>query len=240
MAGPSPRAAIAGARGAGPLSRTTTGPWIVVGAILGTVSVAGPAFCDDADPRPRMSEISPRRRGDGIPEGAALAEARAEFRRRKGRKSRTVPTAAAARAAAEEFMAASATEPSRALKWVFLDEARKMGIDAGSAALVGRAIRLASAEFAFDELAHEYRSLREIPLRALPPPRAEELARSAEAISTRAETDGRGPLAIDALALAVRGWQSAGRGDDARRAALRHDQLVERLRPGRATPPGGE
>lgn len=137
-----------------------------------------------------------------------------------------MPTAAATEVAAERLLDEAVGEPSPAVRWVLFDEARKLGVAAGSATIVGRAVRLASAEFDFDELVLELRSLREIPLRPLPAGRRGELARAAEAIATRAESDGRDRVALEALALAVRAWEAAGDGAAARMAAERHDRKV--------------
>lgn len=181
---------------------------------------------DDRPPGTERPGAAEAAEDDRVPSGSPLADARAEFRRRHGRVTTRVPTAFAAVAAAESLLQETAGEPEPAMRWVLLDEARKLGVAAGNAAIVGRAIRLASAEFDFDELLLEIRSLREIPLRALPRDRAAELAAAAEALATRAESDGRDRLAIDALALAVRGWQAAGDDATARLAAARHDRKV--------------
>ena len=111
------------------------------------------------------------------------------------------------------------------MKWLILDEARRLGVAAGSAVAVTRAIRLASSEFDFDAVALEYRSLLDIPLQALDPARARDLARAAEGVATLAETDLRPDLAVLAQALAVRAWQRTGDETAALRAAERHDAL---------------
>jgi len=179
----------------------------------------------------RASRAAAAPPADGrIPSGVTLAEARAEFRRRHGRSPARATTSGGAIRDAEELLTEAVAEPSAAVRWVLLDEARKLGVAAGSAGIVGRAIRLASAEFEFDELGNEYLSLREIPLRALSPPRAKELAQAAEALATRSESDGRERLSLDSLALAVRAWQAAGIESQARGAAERHDRKVAAAR----------
>ena len=60
----------------------------------------------------------------------------------------------------------------------------------------------------------------------LGPPRAAALAEVAEKVANRAESDGRRDLAIMSWNLAVRGWQRAGAMDAARKAAVRHDEMI--------------
>lgn len=167
---------------------------------------------------------------DAIPSTAALSRARVEYRRRHGGAGDRAGSSAAASRKAEELMNEAAAERSRAMRWVLLDEARKTGIASGRAVIVSRAVRLLAAEFDVDGPGLEYRSLREMPLLPLRGQRAAEVARSAEALATRADLDGRPNLAIDSLALAVRAWQAAGADAAARSAAERHDRLLAEAR----------
>lgn len=205
-------------------SRSVSVALTLLGAVL-PIAGAARARGDDDPPRSRPA-ASAAIADDRVPTGPALADARAEYRRRHGRTTTRVPTSAAAVAAAESLLDEAVGEPSATVRWVLYEEARKLGVAAGSATIVGRSVRLASAEFDFDELSLELRALREIPLRALPAGRLAELARAAEAVATRAESDGRDRVALDALALAVRAWQAAGDGVTARIAAERHDRKV--------------
>ncbi len=233
------------AAGRGPEGTRLSAP-LAVGLLLTLLWVWSPPIGVDSrargddpratEPRPGASLVRPDGR---IPTGAALADARAEFRRRHGRTTTRVQTATAAVAGAESLLDEAIGEPSATVRWVLFDEARKLGVAAGNAGIVGRAIRLASAEFDFDELALELGSLREIPLRALPPARAAELARAAEAVATRAESDGRDRMVLDSLALAVRAWQAAGDGVTARLAAERHDRKVAQVGDRSPPRPGG-
>jgi hypothetical protein len=70
----------------------------------------------------------------------------------------------------------------------------------------------------------------------LPPHRAAALAEVAEKVASRAEGDGRRHLAIASLNLAVRGWQRAGLIEPAKRAAIRHDEMIAPAASGRGAP----
>lgn len=206
-------------------------PWVPIVAL----TAAEPPQGSDRPPftvrdRPGARSLGDRTTLDDSPSAATLAKARAEYRRRHGGSREGVGTSAAAQRKAEDLMNEAAAERSPAMRWVLLDEARKMGIASGSAFLVDRAVRLLGSEFDVDELDLEYRSLREIPIRALRGERIADLARSAEKLATGAEADGRTGLAIDSLALAVRAWQALGAGRAARSAAERHDHLVAKAR----------
>lgn len=203
-----------------------------------TLATSAAAFADDGDQsdapgedgRPRMRSLERRSASYPIPSAADLSKARAEYRRRQGGARERAGTSGAAVRKAENLMNEAASERSAAMRWVLLDEARKTGIAAGSATVVGRASRLLGAEFDIDDLALEYRSLREIPLRAVRGQRAAAIASSAESIATRAELRDSPLLAIDSLALAVRAWQVAGAAGAARASAERHDRLLDTAR----------
>jgi hypothetical protein len=127
---------------------------------------------------------------------------------------------------ADVLIESAASEEDRDVKWLMLAEARRMAVASGNAASLDRAIVLASATYDFDADEEEYRSLKEIPVRLLAPQRAASFAQVAEKVAGRAESDGRRHLAIMSLNLAVRGWQRAGAIDAARKAAVRHDELI--------------
>jgi hypothetical protein len=127
--------------------------------------------------------------------------------------------------AAEVLFTASVEEEDRVLKWLMLDEARQLALAAGDAEAVSRAINLASAVYEFDAIDTELRSLAEIPLRGIDAGRASRLARVAENLAIRAETDGRTALAVSAQTLAIRGWQRVGDTPNARRASVRLKEL---------------
>jgi hypothetical protein len=186
-----------------------------------------------------MRDMAPAPGGGSVPSGSALARARAEFRRRYGGMGTAARSRTTAIRSAEALLGDAAGESSAALRWVQLDEARRLAVAAGDADAVSRAVRVAAADFGIDGLRLEYRSLREIPLRALRPDDAGELARRAESLATSAETDGRPTVALDALALATRAWQAAGRTDEARAAAVRHDALLATARDHSRRPESG-
>jgi hypothetical protein len=175
--------------------------------------------------RPRMQSLAPSSRGGVVPSQRVLVDARATFRQRYGNPATRARTSTATLLVAEALLAEATDESDPAVKWVILDEARKLAISAGSPQIIGRAVRIASSEFDFDALNVEYRSLLEIPLRALDPGRASELAAAAEGIATRAEIDRSFDLALLAQGLSVRAWQRAGNIDGARTASKRLESL---------------
>ena len=177
--------------------------------------------------RPRMQSLAPSSRGGMAPFQRALVDARATFRQRYGNPAARARTSTATLLVAEALLAEAADESDPAVKWVILDEARKLAISAGSPLIIGRAVRIASSEFDFAALNVEYRSLLEIPLRALDPGRASELAEAAEGIATRAEIDRSFDIALLAQGLSIRAWQRAGNIDGARTASKRLEALEQ-------------
>ncbi|NDC63191.1 MAG: hypothetical protein EBZ59_04220 [Planctomycetia bacterium] len=178
-----------------------------------------------AGERPRMRQLTPRGPLDPPPSRRELVDARRELRERFREPLSHVETATGALRAAVLLVAAAGDEREPALKWLMFDEARRLGVAAGDAQIVARAVLLASSAYDFDALETEMRSLAEIPLRGVDPVRAAELARVAENLATRAETDGRASLAVSAQSLAVRGWQRSGNAAMARQAAARLEGL---------------
>jgi len=208
---------------------------IALSAWLPSAGTAFPAPPDGpegitAPGRPSMRDMAPAPGGGSVPSGSALSRARAGFRRRYGSMATAARSKPEAIRTAETLLGDAAGESSAALRWVMLDEARRLAVAAGDADAVSRVVRVAAADFGLDGLRLEYRSLREIPLRALRPDDAGELARRAESLATSAETDARPTVALDALSLAMRAWQAAGRTEEARAAAVRHDALLARAR----------
>ena len=177
--------------------------------------------------RPRMQSLAPSSRGGTVPSQRALVDARAMFRQRYGNPASRARTSTATLLVAEALLAEATDESDPAVKWVILDEARKLAISAGSPLIIGRAVRIASSEFDFDALNVEYRSLLEIPLRALDAGRASELAMAAEEIATRAEIDRSFDQALLAQGLSIRAWQRAGNIDGARTATKRLETLEQ-------------
>jgi hypothetical protein len=172
-----------------------------------------------AEDRPTMRQLPASAALPRPPSKRDLVDARTALDARfKAALSHTA-TAAGARTAADTLLAAAHEEPEAALKWLMLDEARRLGAASGSAEIVSRAATLTSAVFDVDELALELESLTEIPLRPLDSARASRLAEAAERIATRADTDGRTELAADARHLAFKAWQRAGNTAAARRVS---------------------
>lgn len=191
----------------------------IVAVACGLPPVARVVRADDDTERPRMlqlDEAAPERRP---PSQRRLVDARTIVERRFREPLGHTGTAAGANAAAATLLDAAATERDTAVKWLLLTEARRLAAAAGNAVAVDRAIAMADAAYDFDALAEERRTLREIPLQALDPERAAALARIAEGLAQRAAADDRDDVAVDAWALAMRGWQRAGDLAAARRAA---------------------
>jgi hypothetical protein len=174
-----------------------------------------------------MQSLAPSSRGGVVPSQRVLVDARATFRQHYGNPTARARTSTATLLVAEALLAEATNESDPAVKWVILDEARKLAISAGSPQIIGRAVRIASSEFDFDAINVEYRSLLEIPLRALDPGRASELAEAAEGIATRAEIDRSFDQAILAQGLSIRAWQRAGNIDGARTATKRLEALAK-------------
>ena len=188
---------------------------------------AQPDVAVEAPPaRPTMQQLPAEASLEAPPTARDLIDARAEFEQRyPGILARGRTTAGAAMLP-DVLIDAAVSEDNRDVKWFMLSEARRMAVASGNAAALDRAVVLASATFEFDALAEEYRLLREIPIRMLAPPRAAAVAEVAEKVANRAESDGRRDLAIMSWNLAVRGWQRAGAMDAARKAAVRHDEMI--------------
>ena len=214
------------------LARESGGRYAASMALYGIIVLllaALPAVAADEPPtpgRPTMQQLPAAASLEAPPTARELVDARAEFERRyPGILARGRTTAGAA-VIADALIEAAASEEDRDVKWLMLAEARQMAVGSGNAASLDRAIVLASATYDFDADEEEYRSLKEIPVRLLAPQRAASFAAVAEKVAGRAESDGRRDLAIMSLNLAVRGWQRAGAIDAARKAAVRHDELI--------------
>ncbi|MCE9630691.1 MAG: hypothetical protein K8S94_08275 [Planctomycetia bacterium] len=194
-------------------------------ALVAATAVAEP-LAESPPSRPSMRQLPAAASLEAPPSARALVDARAEFDRRyPGLLARGRTTAGAA-LVADALIEAAVTEEDRGVKWFMLAEARRMAAASGNAATLDRAIVLASATYEFDAVEDEYRALKEIPLRILSPQRAAGLAEVAERVAARAAGDGRRDLAISAQSLAIRGWQRAGLIEPAKRAAIRHDEML--------------
>lgn len=191
-------------------------------------AAARPALAEPAGARPTMQQLAPSEGLGKAPPSRDLIRARSELHRRYHEPLSHAETSAGARLAAETLLADATTEDDRPLKWLMLDEAKRLGEAAGEASLVTRAITIASTVYDVDAIDLELRCLKQIPLRGLDGRRASSLASAAEAIATRAEADQRIDKAVAATLLAYRAWQRAGNKEAARLAAARHDALVQR------------
>jgi hypothetical protein len=200
----------------------------IVLLLAACVATAAAADVEAPPARPMMTSLPPAAVREQPPSSRALVDARAELRRRYRELLFRADSAAGANQAAELFVEAGAAEPDRPLKWLLLAEARRLGAATGNAAVIHRAVSLASATYDFDALDLEYRSLAEIPLRGIPAQRASGVAEAAESVASRAEIDGRIDLALKAQDLAIRAWQRAGAKEACRRAMVRHAEITGR------------
>lgn len=176
--------------------------------------------------RPAMRQLESSGSLAKPPSNRDLVDARATLKSRFREVLSHTETAAGAMATAETFLDAALTESDGPLRWLLLDEARRLGAAAGNAQTIQRAVAMQAATFDFDEIEAELESLGRVPLRALDPQRATQMAIAAEALAARAAADGRKADAADAQTLAVRSWQRAGNLDAARVAARKHDAIV--------------
>jgi hypothetical protein len=97
---------------------------------------------------------------DKPPSSRELASSRAELQQRFRESLSHANTSAGARVAAETLLTAAITENDRSLKWLMLDESRRLGEAAGQASLVNRAITMAAAVYDFDAIDLELRCLK--------------------------------------------------------------------------------
>jgi hypothetical protein len=194
--------------------------WLLI-ALAGQTAGAEPP----AEERPVMTALPPAAASRQPPSSRELVDARAELQRRHRELLFRATTSTGADLAAEALAEAGAAEKDRALQWALYAEARRLGVASGNAAVISRAITLATASFDFDALEMEHRTLAEIPLRGVSPQRAMRLAEAAENLATRAEADGRRELALAAQDLAIKAWQRTGAREAARRAMVRHTEL---------------
>lgn len=173
----------------------------------------------EAPSRPTMRQLPAAAAFEAPPSARRLVDARTEFDQRYPGLLARGRTSAGAPVIAEALIEAAISEEDRGLKWLMLAEARRMAVASGSARSLERATLLASATFEFDAAREELRGLEQIPVRLLAPDRAASFAEVAERLAGRAEAEGRRDVALDALGLAVRGWQRAGAIQSARNAA---------------------
>lgn len=209
--------------------------WMALGMVLHATTAAA---IEPAAPggRVMMRQMAPASAG-APPAARELIDARETFHDRYGDRRGRTPSSAAAIALATLLTDAATAETDPPVRWLMLAEARRLAAAAGDAVTLDRAFVLAAASWEFDAHAEEYRLLEGIPVRLLDTRRAAALARVAEVLATRAETDGRRELSADALALAVRGWQRAGDRAAAGQAADRLERLDPRGGLGRSRRP---
>lgn len=197
-------------------------PLILLALVCSPALAAEPA----AAPRPAMRQLTASGSLAKPPSNRDLVDARATLKARFREPLSHTETAAGALSAADTFLQAAIIETDSPLRWLLLDEARRLGAAAGDAEMIKRAVAMQSATFDFDEIASELESLGQVPLRALDPQRARQMAIVAETLAARAAADDRRAEAADAQMLAVRSWQRAGDLNAARTAAAKHDALI--------------
>jgi len=178
--------------------------------------------------RPSMRQLGPNADPSRPPSRREIADGRVIVRRRFYEDFSHTETALGARVAAEALLTAAMTEDDRTLRWVLLDEARRLGESSGQAGIISRSFATAAGLYDFDDIAAELRSLEQIPVRVLDGGRAAALAKAAEHLARRAADENRVPQAITAESIAARAWQRAGNAAAARDAAIRAVALERR------------
>lgn len=178
--------------------------------------------------RPSMRQLGPNADPSRPPSRREIADGRVIIRRRFYEDFSHTETALGARVAAEALLTAAMTEDDRTLRWVLLDEARRLGESSGQAGIISRSFATAAGLYDFDDVAAELRSLEQIPVRVLDGGRAAALAKAAEHLARRAADENRVPQAITAESIAARAWQRAGNAAAAREAAVRAVALERR------------
>jgi len=178
--------------------------------------------------RPSMRQLGPNADPSRPPSRREIADGRVIVRRRFYEDFSHTETALGARVAAEALLTAATTEDDRTLRWVLLDEARRLGESSGQAGIISRSFATAAGLYDFDDVAAELRSLEQIPVRVLDGGRAAALAKAAEHLARRAADENRVPQAITAESIAARAWQRAGNAAAAREAAVRAVALERR------------
>jgi len=196
------------------------------------VAAADAALVASADEpvvrRPSMRQLGPSGNPVRPPSRREIADGRAVVRRRFYEEFSHTETAVGARVAAETLLAAATTEADRTVRWVLLDEARRLGEASGQAGIISRSFTTAAGFYDFDDVAGELRSLEQIPVRALDGGRAAALAKAAEHLAARAANEDRFPQAVAAETIASRAWQRAGNATAAREAATRAAAIERR------------
>jgi hypothetical protein len=178
--------------------------------------------------RPSMRQLGPSADPSRPPSRREIADGRTIVRRRFYEDFSHSETALGARVAAEALLSAATTEADPTLRWVLLDEARRLGESSGQAGIISRSFATAAGLYDFDDVAAELRSLEQIPVRVLDGGRATALAKSAEHLARRAADENRIPQAIAAESIAARAWQRAGNTAAAREATVRALELERR------------
>ena len=92
--------------------------------------------------RPTMRQLRSRSTLPRPPSSRDVINGRVELRRRFREELSHADTGAGATLAAEALLTAAVEETEHSLKWVMLEEARRLGEAAGQAAIVSRAIRV--------------------------------------------------------------------------------------------------
>jgi hypothetical protein len=125
-----------------------------------------------------------------------------------------------ARMAAVILEEAAAAEEDPCLKWVFLEESIRLAAAIGDPGRIESAVSLAADHFRIDGLRTELDALGDIPLRALEPARAVDVANAAERIAASVAAEGRPRERAIALELAADAWKRAGEQTRAQTASL--------------------
>jgi len=169
--------------------------------------------------RPSMLLLDPPPGLRRPPSAEDLEPSRRAFRTYCRDLLRVSRTRTGARMATVVLEEAAATEEDPCLKWVFLEESIRLAAAIGDPGRIESAVALTTEHFRIDGLRTELDALGDIPLRALAPARAVDVARAAERIATKAAAEDRPRERATAWGLAADAWKRAGEPARARTAS---------------------
>ncbi|NBV44779.1 MAG: hypothetical protein EBR86_03870 [Planctomycetia bacterium] len=169
--------------------------------------------------RPSMLLLDPPPGLRRPPSAEDLEPLRRAFRTQCRDLLRVSRTRTGARMATVVLEEAAVMEEDPCLKWVFLEESIRLAAAIGDPDRIESAVALTTEHFRIDGLRTELDALRDIPLRALAPARAVDVARAAERIAAKAAAEDRPRERATAWGLAADAWKRAGEPERARTAS---------------------
>lgn len=170
--------------------------------------------------RPSMLLLDPPPGLRRPPSGDELADARREFRIHCRDLLLVSRSRSGARMVAGILEEAAAAEKDPCVQWVLLEQSIRLGTASGDPRRIESAVDLAADLFLIDPIRAELDALGDIPLRALAPGRAEDVARAAERIAGEIPEE-RFRDRRTAWTLAADAWKRAGQPSRAKAAGTK-------------------